>query len=282
LLVDVLSERGEIDAAGEQLRRRDLLGELPEHTMFGGLLESRGRWRSISGDPEGGERDLTEAGERHARWGSISPAFTAWRSACALVRLALGDRERATPLVAEDLELARRVGLPRPIGVGLWASGLIEGGERGIELLDESVKTLEDSPARLEHARALVDLGAALRRGKRRADAREPLRAGLELAERCGARPLAARALEELRASGARARNPFRSGVDALTPSELRICRMAAEGRSNPEIAQGLFITRGTVESHLHSAYAKLAISSRGELAAALSEEPASRAAKDL
>jgi DNA-binding CsgD family transcriptional regulator len=282
LLVDVLSERGELDAAGEQLARRDLLGDLPEYAMFGGLLESRGRWRWMSGDLHGALQDLTEAGERHTRWGSISPAFTSWRSACAVVRLTLGDREQAGRLAGEELVLARRVGLPRPIGVGLWASGLIEGGERGIELLNESVTTLEDSPARLEHARALVDLGAALRRGKRRADAREPLRAGLELAERCGARPLAARALEELRASGARARNPFRSGVDALTPSELRICRMAAEGRSNPEIAQGLFITRGTVESHLHSAYAKLAITSRGELAAALSEEPGSRAAKDL
>jgi DNA-binding CsgD family transcriptional regulator len=281
LLVDVLCERGELDAAGEHLRRRDLLGELPEHAMFGGLLESRGRWRSITGDPEGALRDLTEAGERHARWGSISPAFTSWRSACAVVRLGLGDGEQAAQLVGEELELARRVGLARPIGVGLWASGLIEGGEPGITLLEEAVEVLERSPARLEYVRALVDYGAALRRAKRRADARTPLHAGLELAERCGARPLAARALEELRASGARARNPFRSGVEALTPSELRICRMAAEGMSNPEIAQGLFITRGTVESHLHSAYAKLAIGSRGELAAALREEPAPPSAKD-
>jgi DNA-binding CsgD family transcriptional regulator len=281
LLVDVLCERGELDAAGEQLRHRDLLGELPGDAMFGGLLESRGRWRSITGDPEGALRDLTEAGERHASWGSISPAFTAWRSACALVRLGLGEREEAKRLAGQELELARRVGLPRSIGVGLWASGLIEGGESGIAMLRAAVEALEASPARLEHARALVDLGAALRRAKRRADARTPLHAGLELAERCGARPLADRALEELRASGARARNPFRSGVEALTPSELRICRMAAEGMSNPEIAQGLFVTRGTVESHLHSAYAKLAIGSRGELAAALSEESAPAAAKD-
>jgi DNA-binding CsgD family transcriptional regulator len=281
LLVDVLSERGELDAAGEQLRRRDLLGELPKHAMFGGLLESRGRWRSLTGDPKRAERDLTEAGERHSGWGSISPAFTGWRSACALARLGLGEREAAARLVGEELALARRVGLPRSIGVALRASGLIEGGERGIELLGESVKTLEGSPARLERAWALVDLGAALRRAKRRADARGPLRTGLELAERCGARPLADRALEELRASGARARSPFRSGVEALTPSELRICRMAVEGMSNPEIAQGLFVTRGTVESHLHSSYAKLGIGSRGELAAALSEDPAPPTAKD-
>ncbi|HEY2055883.1 MAG TPA: AAA family ATPase, partial [Solirubrobacterales bacterium] len=262
LLVDILSERGRLDEAGDQLARRDLLGQLPQQAMFGMLLESRGRWRSMVGDPEGGLRDLTEAGERHSRWGSISPAFTAWRSACALVQLALGEREQAVRLVGEELELARRVGLPRPIGVGLLAAGLIEGGEEGIAMLGEAVAALAASPARLEHARALVELGAALRRANRRLEARERLREGLELAHRCGAHPLSERAREELRAAGARPRGAVQSGVAALTPSQLRVCRMAAEGMSNPEIAQGLFVTRATVESHLHSAYAKLAIGS--------------------
>jgi len=270
LLVDVLSEQGRLEEAGDQLARRDLLGQLPQQAMFGMLLESRGRWRSMAGDPEGALPDLTEAGERHSRWGSISPAFTAWRSACALARSALGEREQAARLVGEELELARRVGLPRPLGVALLAAGLVEGNEDGIAMLREAVAALAASPARLEHARALVELGAALRRANHRVEAREVLRDGLELAHRCGAQPLGERARDELRAAGARPRGPEQSGVAALTPSQLRVCRMAAEGMSNPEIAQGLFVTRATVESHLHSAYVKLAIGSRDELAGAL------------
>jgi DNA-binding CsgD family transcriptional regulator len=279
LLVDVLCEQGELDAAAEQLARHRLLGELPEDTMFGMLLESRGRWRSLTGDLDEALRDLTEAGARHSRWGSISPAFTAWRSAGALVLLARGDGRQAAGLAGEELELARRVGLPRPIGVALLASGLIEGGEGGIAMLREAVEALERSPARLEHARGLVELGAARRRANHRLEAREPLREGLELAHRCGARPLEERARDELRAAGARPRRAVRSGVEALTPAQLRVCRMAAEGMSNPEIAQGLFVTRATVESHLHSAYAKLAIGSRSELAGALGEAAGASAA---
>jgi DNA-binding CsgD family transcriptional regulator len=60
------------------------------------------------------------------------------------------------------------------------------------------------------------------------------------------------------------------SGVDALTPTELRIARMAAAGRSNPEIAQNLFVTRKNVEFHLSNAYRKLRIGSRKELGDAL------------
>lgn len=149
---------------------------------------------------------------------------------------------------------------------------MLAGGERGIDLLRDAASTLERSPSRLEHARALTDLGAALRRTGRRADAREPLAVGLDLARACGAQRLADRAEEELRATGARPRAIVRSGLDSLTPSELRVCRMAAQGMSNPEIAQTLFVTRGTVESQLHSSYAKLDIRSRRELTSRLQE----------
>ena len=175
-------------------------------------------------------------------------------------------------LVAEELENARATGLPRAEGVALRAAGLVEGGERGIELLHDAVSTLEHSPSRLEHARALTELGAALRRSGRRADAREPLAAGLELARACGAQRLADRAEHELRTTGARPRAVVRSGIEALTPSELRVCRMAAQGMTNPEIAQALFVTRGTVESQLHSSYTKLGIRSRRELASRLQD----------
>lgn len=86
------------------------------------------------------------------------------------------------------------------------ALGLVEGGPTGERLLREAVEVLAPSPARLEHARALVDLGAALRRGNSRREARELLREGVELAHRCGANALVERANEELAATGARVR----------------------------------------------------------------------------
>jgi len=107
-------------------------------------------------------------------------------------------------------------------------------------------------------------------RAGRRADALGPLRQAAELAECCGAAALAARAGVELGVAGAVGRRYAFSGADALTPSERRVARMAADGPSNREIAQTLFVTVKTVENHLGRVYAKLAIGSRTELAEAL------------
>ena len=82
------------------------------------------------------------------------------------------------------------------------------------------------------------------------------------------------RAREELAVTGSRPRSAFRSGVAALTASELRTARLAGDGLSNVEIAQQLFVTRKTVEKHLGNAYAKLEIPSRKELASALAAKP--------
>ncbi|MCW2953027.1 MAG: transcriptional regulator, LuxR family, partial [Conexibacter sp.] len=156
------------------------------------------------------------------------------------------------------------------LGFALRAAGLARGGAAGLGLLAESSAALAGGDASLERARTEVALGAALRRANRRSDARAHLRTGLDGAYSCGARPLAARAREELAATGARPRREPLSGAAALTPTELRIARLAADGRSNPEIAQDLFVTRKTVEFHLSNAYRKLAIESRAQLAAAL------------
>jgi DNA-binding NarL/FixJ family response regulator len=132
------------------------------------------------------------------------------------------------------------------------------------------VAVLQDSPALLERARSLAELGAALRRTGRRADGRERLSEALDLAARCGARPLAARVREELGATGARPRRAWRTGVEALTPSELRVARLAADGHTNRQIAQELYVTLKTVEAHLARSYAKLGIAARAELVGVL------------
>ena len=90
------------------------------------------------------------------------------------------------------------------------------------------------------------------------------------LAHACGASPLAERAAGELRASGARPRRRAITGLDALTPSEERVAWLASTGRTNRDIAQELFITLATVETHLTRAYRKLGVAGRDELAGAL------------
>ncbi len=226
----------------------------------------------LSGDLAGGVEELLAAGRRFESIGGRNPAFLAWRSQAALALLQLGEQDEARRLAAEELELARTWGAPRALGAALRAAGLVEGGKHGLALLEEAVEVLADSPARLEHAKARTELGAALRRANRRSEAREQLRHALELATLCGAAPLAARAETELLATGARPRRISLSGVASLTPSERRVAQMAADGPTNREIAQALFVTTRTVEVHLTSIYRKLDISSRSQLAAALAE----------
>ena len=125
---------------------------------------------------------------------------------------------------------------------------------------------LEPSPARLEHARVLVDLGATFRAAGQRTAAREPLLEGLALAARCGGRTLERRARSELAAIGIRPRATDRTGADSLTPSERRVVDLAAAGGTNREIAQTLFVTEKTVETHLGRSFRKLDISSRRQL----------------
>jgi class 3 adenylate cyclase len=186
--------------------------------------------------------------------------------------LAAGRTEEATAAAREGL--ANLSKLP-PIyrGLVLRSSGIVIGGDEGIDLLRAACVDLELSPMPVEHARALLGLGAALRRGKHRADAREPLARAMELAHACGAQPLVEATREELVATGARPRRLVRSGIAALTPSELRVAKCAAEGMSNPEIARHLFVTRRTVETHVAAILRKLDLKGRAGIAAALARD---------
>jgi DNA-binding CsgD family transcriptional regulator len=127
----------------------------------------------------------------------------------------------------------------------------------------------------------LTDLGSSLRRSNERAAAREPLHRALEIATDCGATPLIDRARGELLATGARPRKAARTGVDALTPVERQAATMAAQGLSNPQIAQQLFISRKTVEKRLSEAYRKLNIHSREGLTTALATPSAAQMGAD-
>ena len=162
------------------------------------------------------------------------------------------------------------VGAAHELGIALrsCAATCERGQRRG--LLEDAVAALEASPARLEFARTLFELGCCLRTDGRRTEARPPLQAAAELAHRCGARPLVARAIAELRVLGARPRRLMFSGIEGLTASERRAAELAAKGMTNREIAQALFVTQKTVESHLTHVFRKLDIGSRKQIASAL------------
>jgi DNA-binding CsgD family transcriptional regulator len=271
-LADALMEQGKLDDAASALAGADVGGSDTQAARPFFVLDSCARLRLLRGDLAGGLDDILEAGRRFEAIGGRNPAFMAWRSQAALVLRQLGQNEEAGQLAYEELELARRWGAPRALGVALRAAGLTEGGDAGLDLLEEAVRVLAGSSAKLEHAKACTELGAALRRANQRSRAREHLRQALELATICGAAPLVQRAEAELLATGARPRRVPLRGVESLTPSERRVAELAAEGPTNRAIAQALFVTPKTVEVHLSSAYRKLGISSRSQLAAALAE----------
>jgi DNA-binding CsgD family transcriptional regulator len=273
LLIEALLEEGETEAAEQALRGSGPEKAIPPGLATNDLLEARGLLRLAQGRTREGLDDLLEFGRRDELWGGANPLASRWRSRACLALAAVGDSAGARRMARDDLERARRWGATSGIGVALRATALVEGGAASVGRLREAAAVLEGSPARLEHARALTDLGAALRRGNARAEARGALQEGLDLAEGCGARALAERARTELRAAGGRPSQPRGIGVGQLTASERRVAELAAEGRSNPEIAQALFVTRKTVETHLGHVYRKLEVSRRGQLARALAQQ---------
>src|SRR5215468_7366931 len=265
---DALIERPELaDVAG--LAGTVALAPDFARTASGAILrEVRGRLALARADFGTARAELQAAAGTYEALRLLSPG-TGWRSALALA-VAAEDPGQARRLADGELADARRAGLPRPAGIALRARGMLEGGERGLRDLREAAEVLAASGAQLEHARALVELGAALRRANQRTEARVPLRAGLDLAHRCGAVRLAQRARDELLTAGAKPRRAVLTGLEALTASERRVAELAAAGMSNPEIAQALFVTLSTVEGHLRHAYRKLSIGTRAQLPAAL------------
>jgi DNA-binding CsgD family transcriptional regulator len=241
----------------------------PDNVFRAEPLRVRARVRAGRGDLRGALADLERIERLAARYGFVNPGAAPWRAQAALLHAALGDNDKALRLVEEDVVQARVLGSQRALGAALRVRGLLRN-ESGLGDLSAAVAILAAGPDRMEHVRALVDLGAALRRAGRRAAARAPLREALDLAGRGGATALASAARVELLASGARPRRDELRGRDALTPSERRIALLASEGRSNREIAQALFVTVRTVETHLTHAYMKLGIERREQLAGAL------------
>ena len=152
---------------------------------------------------------LFDCGNQLEMRGWLHPGLLTWRTDAALAAQLLGDAEQARHLAGVALDRAQRFGAPIALGVAQRAAGLVAD---DVDLLQVAVETLAPTAARLEHARALVDLGAALRRANRRVVAREPLGDGLDLA--AGARRPSHRAVEEARRGGCPSRWRLRTAVE--------------------------------------------------------------------
>jgi DNA-binding CsgD family transcriptional regulator len=266
-LAEVLIDRGELDAAEQALAKAD---RTVDHVLSLPVRMARARLLLVRRDPQRALDELAHCREWEVSWGVRNPVWCEWRLLAARARLLAGDHERARALSHDQLERVRAFGAAPAKGRALHVAGVVTGDEPGIELLTEATEELGRSEATLAHAHALLDLGATMRRAKHRVDCRVPLREAADIARRLGAVPLAERAREELEASGARPRRLELSGIDSLTARERQVARVAASGLSNREIAQELFVSKKTVETHLGSIYRKLEVSSREEVAAAL------------
>jgi len=211
-----------------------------------------------------------QAADQFASRGLTSAPCTRWLCTYARGLGQAGRTAEAIALMEEYLASAQASGERASIGEAHTVLGRLLDGPDAMAHFDSACATLAPSPFDWHLARARLELGSALRRAGQRVRARELLRSALDYAERHGDADIARRARDELHVSGARLRNVFLSGAESLTPAELRIARLAADGLSNREIAQQLFLTRKTVEMHMSRCLRKLDISSRKDLPAAL------------
>jgi DNA-binding CsgD family transcriptional regulator/tetratricopeptide (TPR) repeat protein len=273
VLVETLVARGDLVGAEQALAAVPLVSAPPQTMAWALVKQAIGRLRLAQGRPRDAADELLEAGRRWDGLACRTPSLATWRGDAARALHLLGEHARARELADEQLALARPTGLPRVVGNALRDVAAVTPAERSA-LLDDAVQLLSESPGQLDLAHALIDLGAALRRAGRRVEARVPLRKGLDLAHRAGADPLARTGHTELVAAGARPRRPTVTGLDALTVSERRTAVLAAEGMTNREIAERLFVTQRTVETHLQHAFGKLGIHRREDLQSVLTPSP--------
>ena len=190
--------------------------------------------------------------------------------------LRVGRPDEAARLVGPFVAAAEAKGQPWAAARAARCLGLLGSDTELAERFGEALALHERTPDVFETARTHLAYGARLRRARKRVRAREELRAALELFDSLGPTPWAELAGAELAATGETARRHDPSTLDDLTPQELQIAVLLAEGRTTRQAAAALFLSPKTIEYHLRNVYRKLGISSREELAAAI---PSSRVA---
>jgi DNA-binding CsgD family transcriptional regulator len=200
-----------------------------------------------------------------------------WYATLAVVELIeaasrTGRPERAAEAVESLSESTRASDTPWARGVEARSRALLADWETAESLFRNAIEWLEPTPLRVDVARTHLLYGEWLRREGRRVDARAELRMAHELFSEFGMEGFAERARVELEATGEHVRNRALQAVEQLTSQESQVAGLAAEGYTNRQIAENLFISPKTVEYHLKKAYRKLGVTSRTQLARRLAQ----------
>jgi DNA-binding CsgD family transcriptional regulator len=177
-----------------------------------------------------------------------------------------GDAATAQAALGEFERFARETATPWALALLARCCGLLAAGDAAERHFLEALRLHGEGARPFDRARTELVFGEYLRRDGRRTQARAHLRSALDGFERLGAGAWAERARDELRASGETARKRSPSALDQLTPQELQITRLVAEGATNKEVATRLFLSPRTIDYHLRKIFIKLGISSRAEL----------------
>ena len=181
-----------------------------------------------------------------------------------------GNRSAGRSALQRFTERAVAAGTPLALALLARSRALLASGTEAEDLYRQAIDRLERAGDTAQLARTRLLYGEWLRRQRRRRDAREQLRAARDLFEAAGFHAFAQRANGELLATGERASK--RTGVSdgQLTPQEMQVAHLVAEGSSNREVAAQLFISPNTVEYHLQKVFRKVGVSSRTQLARVL------------
>ena len=186
-----------------------------------------------------------------------------------------GHRDQVRPIVREVESVAAQTPSPWLLATLRYAQAVLAGDEAAETAFQNAAEDPVMTRWPVLRARLQLAFGEWLRRQRRTAESRAPLRAARDAFDALGLPPWAERARQELRAAGETSRSPAPGTLDVLTPQELQIVQMAADGLSNREIGQKLFLSHRTIESHLHRAFPKLGITSRAQLHAVTGMNPA-------
>lgn len=272
-LAATLLARGDVEAFAEVVGDLDLSAGPTEIPINPWPLELRANLRKEQGDLEDSLDDFLRIGDALERIGWLNPSVPPhWRQEATELLALLGRGDQAQELVSVAEDRATAFGAPHTIASVLRARSMIEPTKRAVATLQKSIVLFETSGPPHELARSLLELGGHLRRKGDRREARDVLGRALEIAHLCGAGSLEQKVRDELAAAGARPRRVARTGVDALTASELRTVKLVAGGLSNREAAERLFVSVRTVETHLTHVYEKLGIEGRSELLDAMGD----------
>jgi DNA-binding CsgD family transcriptional regulator/tetratricopeptide (TPR) repeat protein len=225
----------------------------------------------LAGDSPGASDAVLHAAEIARRTGWRHPHIVPWASAGIDAHLSAGRSDRASELIDELERLSHPLSIGWPRALVLLGRARVAAVEGHSELADISFEralaAFAELPFPIYHAEALVSYGSYLRRTGRPRDSRQPLADALALCEEAGAERVARLARAELAASGGRRRRRG-SDSDELTPQELRVAALAAEGLTNAQIGSALHLSPKTIGHYLERIYPKLGVRSRRELAA--------------